>query len=402
MAVISILDQIINNQKTEEVSKLNVVEIINNLFGELSEREKDILIRRYGLHGRKRETLEKIGQVHNLTRERIRQIEIASIRKLQQLNNLEDYITTLKKVIFQLLEEHGGLMEREYMLDILAGFSLNGFKAKEENELIHKNYLNFLITKLLHHEFEEVISSPHFKESYRLKFAQLNHLEEVLSELLGVVREAKRIYTTEEIIELAKRLESYRRHKEKLVCGGALDIARVLKTELFKEENEVVNRHKPLYSILKAARHIEQNKFGHWGLCDWPEIRPRTVNDKIYLVLKNHGEPIHFAEITNLINRIGFDNKKANPATVHNELILDDKYVLVGRGLYGLKEWGYRKGTVTDVIEEILKIADKPLTRDEIIEKVFEKRIVKRATIVLALMNKDRFVKVEGRYSLKK
>ena len=131
-ATISILDQIIDSQKAEEVAKLDAVEIINNLFGELSERERDILIRRHGLHGRERETLEKIGQAHNLTRERIRQIETASVRKLQQLNNLGDYIVTLKKVIFQLLEEHGGLMEREYMLDILAGFSLNGLKAKEE------------------------------------------------------------------------------------------------------------------------------------------------------------------------------------------------------------------------------------------------------------------------------
>jgi uncharacterized membrane protein len=401
-AMVSILDQIIDNQKAEEVAKLDAVEIINNLFGELSDRERDILIRRYDLHGRERETLEKIGQAHNLTRERIRQIETASIRKLQQLKNLEDYIATFKKVIFQLLEEHGGLMERDYMLDVLTGFSLNSFKNKEEDKLIHKNYLNFLITKLLRREFEEVPRSSYFKESYKLKFAQLDHLEEVLVELLATVRKAKKIYTTEEIINLAKQLESYRRHKEKLANAGALDIAQALKTELFKEKSEVINRHKPLYSILKAARKIEQNKFGYWGFHDWPEIRPRTVNDKIYLVLKNHGEPTHFAEIANLINRIGFDNKKANAATVHNELILDDKYVLVGRGLYGLKEWGYRKGTVADVIEEILETVDKPLTRDEIIEKVLEKRIVKRATIILALMNKERFVKAEGRYSLKK
>ena len=109
---------------------------------------------------------------------------------------------------------------------------------------------------------------------------------------------------------------------------------------------------------------------------------------------------MHFEQIAEQINEIGFDGKKANAATVHNELILDDKYVLVGRGLYGLKDWGYKKGTVTDVIEEIMNEVKQPLTRDEIIAKVLEKRYVKKATIVLALMNKEKFAKAEGKYSL--
>jgi DNA-directed RNA polymerase sigma subunit (sigma70/sigma32) len=106
---ISILDQILDNQKAEEVNKLDAVEFINNLFSELNEREKDILIRRYGLHSGVKETLESIGNAHNLTRERIRQIEATSVRKLQSLENIDKYINTLKKVIYQLLEEHGGL-----------------------------------------------------------------------------------------------------------------------------------------------------------------------------------------------------------------------------------------------------------------------------------------------------
>ena len=112
----SILDQILLNQKVEEVAKLNAVEIINNLFSELNERESDIIVRRFGLHGEKKETLENIGNVHNLTRERIRQIETYSIKKLQQLDILEKHLHSLKKIIVALIEEHGGLMEKEYLL----------------------------------------------------------------------------------------------------------------------------------------------------------------------------------------------------------------------------------------------------------------------------------------------
>jgi len=396
----SILDQIIDNQKAEEVAKLNAVELINNLFSELTDRERDVLIRRYGLHGGGKETLESIGNAHKLTRERIRQIETSSVKKLQQLKNLEAYIETLKKVIYQLLEEHGGLMEKEYLLDLLVGYSLNGLSRKQDLEIVHKNYLNFMITKLLHQEFEELLGSKYFKNSYKLKFQEIDHLEEILEELLTLIQGAKRIHSTEEMIKLINDMSTSEKHRGKVDINGSLDVARILNTDLFDENADLVNNNKVLFSLLKAAKRIEQNKFGHWGMHTWREIKPKTINDKIYLVLKNHSKPVHFAEIASLINKINFDNKKANAATVHNELILDEKYVLVGRGLYGLKEWGYKDGTVSDVIEEILKREENPMSRDEIIDSVLEKRMVKKATIILALMNKDKFGKAEGKYTV--
>lgn len=401
MDKISILDQILQNQKAEEVANLDATEIINNLFGELSEREKDVLIRRYGLHTGEKETLESIGAAHKLTRERIRQIETTGVKKLQQLDNLDKYVNNLKKIIYELLEEHGGVMERGYLLDILVRFSLNGFKSEDKSEMKHKNYLNFLITKLLSEEFEEVITSKTFKPSYKLKFQDLEHLEEITLELLACLKEAEKIYKTEEIIDKIKELDSFRKHEEKLTNEYNLDISKALKSNLYEENSEKINNNKILYTILRSAKGLKQNKFGHWGVQNSKEISPKTINDKIYLVLKHSGKPMHFIEIAERINDIGFDNKQANAATVHNELILDEKYVLVGRGLYGLNEWGYEKGTVADVIAEIMDEVNASLTRDEIIEKVLEKRIVKKATIILALMNKDKFEKVNGKYSLK-
>ena len=399
---ISILDQIISNQKAEEVAQLDAVEIINNLFSELSEREKDVIVRRYGLHGQGKETLENIGSAHQLTRERIRQIESNSIKKLQKLQNLENYIKTLKKIILQLLEEHGGLVEKEYMLDLLVKFSLDDIRTQAEDEIIHKHYLNFLITKLLHDEFEEILNSKYFKDSYKLKHQSLDHLEEIIEELVESIEKAKDILSTEEIIELIKNLESYKTHEEKLTTKGIIDISRALKSDHYEENHELINQNKPIYSLLKSLNKVEQNKFGHWGINKWRVVKPKTINDKIYLILHNHGKPMHFAEIADKINEIGFDKKKANAATVHNELILDKKYILIGRGIYGLSKWGYEEGTVSEVIENILVEAGEPLKKEEIIDKVLEKRIVKKATIILALMNKDKFKKVEGRYILVK
>jgi len=388
----SILEQIINNQKAEEAANLDAVEIVRQLFLDLNDRERDVLSRRFGLSNQIKETLENIGSAHKLTRERIRQIENSGIKKLRTLKDLEQKINSLRKVIIELLDEHGGIMERDYLLSALVNFSV-GSVDKEEAVNIHKNHLEFLVSKLLHENFEEVTETKHFKNSFKLKYQAIDHLEELAEELITKVKEVKSVMMTEDLFELTKQLDNYKSNETKLNPTQVLDLSNILGGELFNEKADLVNANKALYSIFQASKDIEQNKFGHWGLADWREIRPKTINDKIYLILKNQAKPMHFVDITKKINEISFDDKEANAATVHNELILDKKYVLVGRGLYGLKEWGYKTGTVVDVIKDVLEKAQEPLSRDKIIEKVLEQRLVKRATIVLALMDKKIFEK---------
>ncbi|MFA6454813.1 MAG: sigma factor-like helix-turn-helix DNA-binding protein [Patescibacteria group bacterium] len=236
----SILDQIMNNHQAEEVAKLDAVEIITNLFSELEERERDVLIRRFGLGGNTKETLEEIGKIHKLTRERIRQIETASIKRLRQLENLDNYLSGLKNIIINLLEEHGGLMEKEYLFNNLVNFSISGGK-NGANEIKHKRHFDFLISKLLHDEFEAIGDSEHFKESFKLKYQSLEHLEALAKELLEKIQEIKKIFMTEELVNLSKSLEAYKNNEEKFSPAGNLDISGILANDLFKENADVVN-----------------------------------------------------------------------------------------------------------------------------------------------------------------
>jgi hypothetical protein len=160
-----------------------------------------------------------------------------------------------------------------------------------------------------------------------------------VGELTGKINKIKQTVDIEELLKMVKGLDSYTKHQDKIHSGGESDITSIFKSEVFPELGEIINANKPLYSLIQAAKNIDRNKFGHWGLNDWPEISPKKISDKIYLVLKNNGEPMHFTEIADKINEIGFDHKKANSGTCHNELILDDRYVLTDRGMYGLKEW---------------------------------------------------------------
>ncbi|PIP34259.1 hypothetical protein COX21_03865 [Candidatus Falkowbacteria bacterium CG23_combo_of_CG06-09_8_20_14_all_41_10] len=334
----NVLEKIVKSKKTEELNKLNAVKIVNSLFGDLMERERDVLVRRFGLNGNESETLEKIGGLHNLTRERVRQIEAGSIKKLKKLENLETCLADIKKVVSELLSVHGGLMEQEFLLDILALFCIDAKSSDNERELYKKNF-DFIISKLLEDHVEKTDKSDKFNPFYSIKDQAVSHLEEIVGELTGKINKIKQTVDIEELLAMIKGLDSYTKHQNKLNSGPDSDITSIFKSEVFPELGEIINTNKPLYSLIQAAKNIDRNKFGNWGLNDWPEINPKKISDKIYLVLKNNGEPMHFTEIADKINEVGFDHKKANSGTCHNELILDDRYVLTDRGMYGLKEW---------------------------------------------------------------
>lgn len=344
----NILERIIVEEKGEEITRLDAMKIVNGLFSELMERERDVLSRRFGLQGDKAETLEKIGSLHKLTRERVRQIESASIRKIKKLDSLEQYISGLKYAVRRLLEEHGGLIRRDYLLDILTVISLelnaeNKESATDEKlRQIYKNHYNFLLSRLMADDLELVNVSDKFAPSFKLKTAAIDYLEELADDLINKVDGLKKTLKTEDLLELLKQLDVYNKYQEKLTKETDLNIESIFKSKTFPDKAEIINSNKILYSLMQALKNLERNKYGFWGIANWQEIKPKTVNDKIYLVLKNEGQPLHFTAIADKINEMQFDKKKANAATVHNELILDSRYVLVSRGTYGLKEWEER------------------------------------------------------------
>ncbi|NLZ74466.1 hypothetical protein GX917_00965 [Candidatus Falkowbacteria bacterium] len=342
----NLLERIITNRKSEELARLDAIKIVDSLFSELLDREKDILYRRFGLAGDKGETLEKIGSMHKLTRERVRQIEAASIKKIKRLNNLQDYIQVLEEIVKELINGHGGLISRDFLLDILVVLALEFNKNDniseadyEKKKIAYRNHFSFLISRLMGDKLEVVGGNNQFNLSVKLKDGEVSYLKELAEDLLKNVESLKKTYTTEELIGLLKQLDVYNKYQERLDSTKQIDIYPIFKSKTFPDKAETINSNKVLYSLIQVVKSLGQNKYGEWGKANSQEIKPKTVNDKIYLVLKHETKPLHFKEIASKINEMKFDKKKANPATVHNELILDDRYVLVSRGTYGLKEW---------------------------------------------------------------
>ncbi len=340
----NILEKIIQ-KKEIELNRLDATNIVSKLFSNLLDREKDILTRRFGLRGTKGETLEKIGNLHNLTRERVRQIESASIKKIKKLSAAEDYIDDLTQAVTEIIDQHGGLIKRDYLLDILTVIALELQEEQASTPVLedvkkrdyYKNHYDFILSKLLVDKLELVKNSDRFNPSFRVKGREVTLLEKLADSVVAKIESIKKPLKTPDFIKLFKESEIYDKYQSSLEDEG-VNIEPIFKSKVFPDKAEIINRNKKLYALMQAIKDLGRNKFGEWGLSTWQEIKPKTVNDKIYLVLKHEARPMHFTEIAEKINEVGFDNKKANAATVHNELILDNRYVLVGRGTYAIKE----------------------------------------------------------------
>jgi len=364
----SILDRIILSKQSTEIEHFNPTEVISSLLKHLISREEDVLRRRFGLTTKKSETLEEIGKSYSVTRERVRQIENTAITKIKKLKNFKELMNPIENTITSVLEQHGGIMQEDSLLKSL--LHVSGYNN------INSQCVIFILSQLLTNKFREIKQSKEFRVSWQVNFASVTFLQDVINQLFNIIKEKNKPLKVDELIEHFKKTKFFEEHKNQLTSDVVI-------------------------SYLETSQKISKNPFNEFGLSDWGSIIPKRMNDKIYLVLKKHGKPLHFTEITKRINEINFDKRKAHPPTVHNELILNDKYVLVGRGIYALREWGYQPGVVADVLFNILKKNVQPLSREELVNKVLEQRIVKKNTIHLALTDKNKFKKLDdGKYTL--
>ncbi|OGD31889.1 hypothetical protein A3C91_00440 [Candidatus Azambacteria bacterium RIFCSPHIGHO2_02_FULL_52_12] len=346
--------------KTTQVPK-----IIIAMISQLPTRQKDIVTKRFGLKDGRRRTLEEIGDSYDITRERVRQIENdakSRIRGSDHIGSLDPFFAHA----ISHFERHGGIRAEHQLL----GRDIPVFFGKSTDEKIARAYLHFLFS--LHDAFTKHSETDEFHALWALKNADPDGAKEALTKLTANMEEKK------ELIEKEKLLAQL----QELTGNVKRDI---------------------LESYLAVSKTIDANVYGEYGLKHWAEVHTRGVRDKAYLVLKKNAQPMHFREIVEHINKT-FDLKRsAHPQTVHNELIKNSKFVLVGRGTYALSDWGYQPGRVADVLMRVLKEADKPLSREEIIEAVLKERNVKHNTIMLNLQNRQYFEKMEdGRFAYKR
>ncbi|MCA9325854.1 hypothetical protein KDA23_07415 [Candidatus Saccharibacteria bacterium] len=329
--------------------KLATEQVVNDILATIDrEREREIVSRRFGLFDRK-ETLEQIGELLGITRERVRQLE-------------KSVVTRLKTAA-----EQGELPHMADVQDSLVE------ALRELGHVARVNELSAVLTK----------------ENTKFDQARVAFLAQ-LAPKLAVVNDDDHYHHSVAVME---------KHDEKALKGLVQKLIDTVKgigepkpiDHIAKEAGMEDPSHAA--AVASTSKHLATLN-DQWGLMKWPIVNPKNIRDKIYVVLKQDGKQMHFNDIAKAIKDSEFKRKDVTTQAIHNELIKDKRFVLIGRGIYALKEWGYEKGTVADVIAEVLKKANEPLHRDEIVKRVLKSRYVKETTILLNLQGKPQFKRV--------
>jgi hypothetical protein len=332
-------------------------QIVKRLLSSLPDRARDVIVYRYGLGtDTRRMTLDAIGKKYGITRERVRQIENYALGMVRKSDEYK-----LEKAVFAELETTlhalGGIVVEEDFL---------GHVSKDKSL---QNHVHFLL----------VIGEP-FKK--RKEDDDFNHRWHVNEELASQVESAlRKLYTnlnTQDLLPESEMITKFLQHLEGV-------------SERYKNQ-EIMQRW------LKLSKAIGVNALGDWGASNSSNIKTKGMRDYAFLVIRKHGSPIHFRDVAKQI--MVMFKKKAHVATTHNELIKDPRFVLVGRGLYALAEWGYAPGIVRDVIRLVIE-KHGPMTKEEIVAKVMKERYVKENTIAVNLQNPKYFKKdKDGKYTV--
>ena len=320
------------------MSNNNYQKITQDLISDLGQKQREIIVRRFGLEAGERETLESIGCSFNICRERVRQIEKTSLDKIRKKASAYKEVF---RAFSRYLKSAGGVKREDNILADLGGSKL-------------QSQVFFLMT--VSNEFLRFSESEDFHALWALDAASFETAKEVDNMVSEKLQDKKQPVNVKEMVSWA-------------------------------------NLKKPvLESFVGVSKRIQKNQEGLYGLREWPEINPKGIKDKIYLLFKKAQKPFHFTEVAGQI-------KGSLVQTVHNELIRDPRFVLIGRGIYALKEWGYQEGDVKDVILTIFKSENKPLTKEEIVNRVLKQRMIKENTILMNLSNKKFFAKdPQGKY----
>jgi hypothetical protein len=328
---------------------LNTEQFVQDILTSIErEREREIVARRFGLFDRK-ETLEQIGELLGITRERVRQLEKSVVARLKATGE-QGQLSHIKDVEETLLNNLHEMGEAARVSDLSA-------RVTAENTRTDQSRIAFLAE--LCPSLVVIEDNDHY-----------HHAVGVRS-----VRDEKSMKAS-----IAKLVDAIKKIGEPALIT---DVAK-------QADIEQADQARALASISKDLATLNNR----WGLVKWPMVNPKNIRDKIYVILKEHGKHMHFNEIAESIKKSDFKRKDVTTQAIHNELIKDKRFVLIGRGIYALKEWGYKKGTVADIIAEVLREAGEPLHRDEIVKRVLKSRFVKETTILLNLQGKSQFKRV--------
>lgn len=324
-------------------------------------KEQLVLVKKFWLLTGKEIPLQRIGVDYNMTRERVRQIETQALMRFRRLIVGNDKYVKVLEEAKKILDSHGGLLSEEDLVKKIVNKNMFKFSSQELKLILVSDFdINYLKrNKLLHKSFYK---DPLF--------------EDLLTKMT--------IWTT---AYFDKKKES----------EDVYEFIEKIKSEFFPKHNTIEFLNNTLFfmNFFNVIRGIKVFD-GKIGLITFTDVHPKTIKLKIVYVLRKINKPMHFQEIPSKIME-WFPVKPIKVNTVHNELVKNNQtFVNMGLGLYGLREWGFEGGVVSDIIVRIFKKFARPMSVKEISKELLKEKMVSPNTVLLNLQKfKERFMRVD-------
>jgi hypothetical protein len=284
------------------ITKNKLEAMTMELLNSLQERPRKVLVKRFGLRGGKSYTLDAIGKEFGITRERVRQIEKTAFTSLRKKAKSDD-LQQAENFVYDTLKKGGGFLDRGSLKRAVFGKRIN---------LKQRNQLAFLFNSLgkLHYQKDTI---P-FSGVWYLSFAkrEVGQLKNFNEKLVNYFQKEKRVLKFSEI--------------KKAILNG--DLGEEFKKMLQGEKGE-----EKLKVVLSGSKLIGKNIMGEWGLLSWSIVSQKYVKERALLILRKEKQPLHFRELTELINK-QWQDKRTLPQTVHNVIIKYEEFIFVKPGTY--------------------------------------------------------------------
>lgn len=187
-------------------NNLNLKEVIDDMFLVLTDKEKDVITKRFSLNNKPRQTLDKIGRHYSVTRERIRQIENIALNKLRRtVSNTK--LRLVNRLAKQFIEEEGGVMLES---DVISKMLQSIYSASKVDGSIIALSLN------CDSELRKSSRTATSESFWMFKTIALSEVRKIADSCISILKKQSEVMSEDQIISSIKNLNLF---KEKSISS---------------------------------------------------------------------------------------------------------------------------------------------------------------------------------------
>jgi hypothetical protein len=388
----------------------NCEELIEEMVELLPEKDLDIFIERFGYNTGEMETLQEIGQLHKMTRERVRQITSKQLLILKK--SKKGYLREIIEHIERILEQYNGILSIKevcadiffsYAEEIKVRFLLNVVTAiyKDRYSFLDKDFLTSLDDeqlKALNSFIQETILKCTFPVAENVFW------KTVLSELSSLSKDYLSHYLKKEHITILKG---------EVLAPGRLTIPKQVRIIMKKEGrplhySEITKLYKKQFGDRRNHANIEH--LIHTRIGDSSDFLlvergtfilredfkvPSNINEIVNTsrdILRDVGQASDTIFIINQLKKQSIDIGELNAYSLKGILLEYPGFRKYRKFDIGLEDFG-EKRSLTELIHEILVSVKNPLHSRDIYREVRKKRGLPRYSVEQKLYKEPIFIK---------